>query len=106
MPQRGQYLVIWRFEIGPGAEADFRAIYGPDGDWVKLFRQDEAYFGTELIQDIASPHLFLTLDSWRSQEAYDRFRREHCREYEQFDSRCERLTVREQEIGRFASAQW
>src|SRR5579884_3107366 len=95
------YLVVWEFHVQGGQEQKFEAIYGPNGDWAELFRQSKNYRGTELSRDLHDPLRYVTLDFWTSQEAYEQFRSQHRNDYEALDARCERLTDREAEIGRF-----
>jgi heme-degrading monooxygenase HmoA len=95
------YLVIWEFRPRPGREADFVKAYGSDGDWVKLFRQDTAYLGTELAHDLEDAGRFLTLDFWSSRDAYEAFQRKHKVRYAEIDASCENLTSQERLIGAF-----
>jgi heme-degrading monooxygenase HmoA len=79
----------------------FKHVYGPEGDWVRLFRQDGFYIGTELVCELKGERTYLTLDYWTSEEAYDAFRARHLDEYRVLDQKCEGLTESEREIGRF-----
>lgn len=40
---QASYLYIWKFKVHPEKENEFRVIYGPDGEWVKLFKQGVGY---------------------------------------------------------------
>jgi heme-degrading monooxygenase HmoA len=95
------YLIVWEFEVKDGKQRRFEKAYGSDGDWVKLFRQDSNYLGTELIRDMAQSRRYVTLDYWTSPSAYENFRASHVSEYQRIDSECEDLTESEREIGRF-----
>ena len=95
------YIVIWEFEAGPTARAEFETIYGPDGDWAKLFRLSPEFRGTKLIHDIARPERYLTLDAWTSREALQLFKQQYAAEYSDLDRRCESLTVHESLVGEF-----
>ena len=94
------FLVIWQFQIREGMEKRFEKTYGPYGDWVQLFAQDDAYVTTELIHRLDS-RSYLTLDFWKSETAYDAFRKQHRAEYTALDLKCEGMTENEREIGRF-----
>ena len=98
------YLVVWEFRAKKGAVKGFRRVYGPEGDWAKLFRQDRSFMGTELVCDAKDSRRFLTLDHWSSQGAYARFRKKHGAEYAALDEKCERLTEHEVKIGEFRRA--
>jgi heme-degrading monooxygenase HmoA len=95
---------IWRFCPAPGALQDFVRVYGPDGDWAKLFGPGDGYLGTELrpLEDGSGD--YLTVDRWASEEAWDAFRTEHSSEYEALDLRCEGLTGAESLVSEGTSA--
>jgi hypothetical protein len=93
------FVAIWRFTTQDPAA--FEQTYGPQGLWAKLFAQSEDYGGTDLLRD---GEVYLTLDWWRSREAYDRFKSAHAAEYAALDAQCEALTVSEEKIGEFLAA--
>jgi heme-degrading monooxygenase HmoA len=96
------YLVIWEFQVRPGAEPDFERIYGPRGDWAQLFSKGEGYLRTDLLRDRERAGRYVVLDHWSSDEHYQRFRAAHQAEYKALDQRCESLTVRESPLGTFS----
>lgn len=95
------YVYIWTYRVRPGFETEFRKHYDTMGTWVQLFRKADGYVGTQLYQDLNDPTRFLTVDTWESREAFDKFRSDHSDEFEALDSACEALTEQEAEIGRF-----
>ena len=101
--RRGEwgYLIIWAFHVRVGMEKRFERVYGSDGEWAQLFVQDESYFGTDLIHSLNGERTYVTLDFWRSQQAYDKFRKRHFAKYTALDQQCEDLTENEREIGEF-----
>ena len=94
------YVMIWEFEVSADFRSQFESVYGPDGDWAKFFRSGEGFAGTELIRN-PGRGLYLTLDFWQSREKYELFRERNRAQYQEIDRQCERLTVREREIGAF-----
>ena len=96
-----QFLVIWEFLVRPGKEQLFEQIYGPDGDWIRLFRQGHGYCGTKLASDYDQPRRYVTLDFWESQEDFEKFKSQHADEYKAIDVKCEALTEKEKEVGKF-----
>lgn len=94
-----EYVIAWEFRIRPDVEAEFIEQYGPEGIWARLFRQSEGYLKTELLRDVADNRRFLTLDYWKSEEAFNEFRRQHAAEYERLDKELEGLTERETRLG-------
>jgi heme-degrading monooxygenase HmoA len=103
-PDKWGYVVIWEFRVRPGMEKRFEEIYGPEGDWARLFRQDKEFMGTELIRNLKGRESYLTLDFWTSEKGYKSFRARHASEYEVMDASCEALTESEREVGSYARA--
>jgi quinol monooxygenase YgiN len=101
MPRDREFVVIWEFRVLTEARERFEHQYGPLGEWAALFAQSPDYLRTELVHDAGDGLRFLTLDHWKSREAYERFRQLHAEEYKAIDTRCEVMTESEREIGRF-----
>lgn len=104
-PQRPEnhFVIVWEFYVSARKRRAFERVYGPHGDWVKLFRTADGYIRTELVRDLKSPNRFLTLDYWLSRREYETFRRKNRETYLAIDRNCEALTRREAEIGRFTT---
>ncbi len=77
----------------------FEQAYGPEGEWVKLFGRDARYRGTRLLRDLGRERVYVTVDEWESREAYEAFREKYAADYDRLDSKCDKLTVREESIG-------
>ena len=97
------FVALWEFEVKLGCEEKFEKVYGADGAWARLFAQDASYRGTRLVKDVERERFYLTLDFWETREAYERFKKENAAEYGRIDRECERMAVREQELGEFVS---
>ena len=95
------FLVLWEFDVKPGSEKQFELVYGPRGDWARLFQSDPAYQRTLLLRDASRDHTYLTCDFWNSRVEYETFRQRHRDAYLAIDKQCEELTVAEREIGAF-----
>ncbi|MGH9751090.1 MAG: antibiotic biosynthesis monooxygenase family protein [Candidatus Polarisedimenticolia bacterium] len=98
------YVLVWEFRPRRGREAEFEAAYGPEGEWVRLFRTVEGYLGTELHRDTADSRRYLTIDRWSSRSAYESFRAAHREAYEAIDRRCVAFTEKETPVGSFEAA--
>jgi heme-degrading monooxygenase HmoA len=94
-------MYIWEFLAAPGKAEDFARVYGPEGDWVRLFRRAPGYIKSELHRDAANPRRFITIDYWESEAAWNEFKVEYTADYEDLDVKCEEFTVRESQLGRF-----
>lgn len=97
------FVALWEFEVKPGCEKRFLKVYGPEGDWAKLFRKDANYQETQLLHDSEHPAIFLTLDFWISRQAYETFMETHAAEYQELDAAGANLTLRERKIGSYES---
>ena len=95
------FVALWEFEVKPGCEERFEMVYGPDGDWAKLFRSDSHYHQTRLVQDTFRRGVYMTMDFWDSREAYEVFLEEHSTEYAELEAVGEALTVKERRVGWF-----
>jgi quinol monooxygenase YgiN len=95
------YAYVWEFEVAPEQHAAFERAYGPEGDWVRLFRQGKGYRRTELLRDRERPGRYLTVDYWESAEACAAFRAAFGAPFQALDEACAALTTREVERGRF-----
>lgn len=95
---------LWSFEVAPGRERDFERIYGPDGDWARLFARAPGYLGTELLQDALRAGRYLTIDRWASGSAFESFKQEWKAEYAALDRACEALTLSETPLGAFEAS--
>lgn len=97
------YLYIWKFQVVLGRETKFQRIYGPEGEWVQLFKQGAGYIQTLLLKDLDVPGIYTTVDVWESEAAYQSFKKKFAAEFEALDKYCENLTEREVLVGRFES---
>ena len=96
------FVVVWQFEIAEDKVAGFEAAYGPNGAWAQLFQTSPDYLGTELLQDTHASGNYLTIDRWTSEEAFRAFRKDHDRDYEVLDRKCDDLTSRETRVGAYS----
>ncbi len=97
-------VAIWEFRVKPERQAEFERRYGPDGDWVRLFRRSSGYLGTQLLQDRAMPLRYVTTDRWASLREWQSFREQHGAAYAALDRECEGLTDSERALGEYDEA--
>jgi len=90
-------VILWRFRVRPGREAEFEAAYGDDGTWARFFQSGEGYLGTELMR--GTDGTYLTIDRWVSREAHRRFRDAQAVRFTEIDAYCEGLTIEETLLG-------
>jgi len=87
--------------VQPEHVKEFMQTYGPDGDWVRLFRRFPGYIRTELMRDRGNIFCFVTIDYWKSFADWESFRNTADEEFVSLDERCEQWTERETEVGRY-----
>ena len=96
------FVRIWQFLVRPDKTDAFRAAYGSDGTWSRLFQHAAGYLGTELLGSTTDANTYLTIDRWESAEAWAGFLRQWQEDYAALDRQCESLTVAELEVGAFS----
>lgn len=99
------FVALWEYEVKPSCEERFEKVYGPEGDWAKLFRSDGNYRETRLLREVARPATYLTLDFWNSRTAHERFMETHAPQYKRLDAAGEQLTLKERKIGWYESVE-
>jgi hypothetical protein len=95
------FLVLWEFDVKQGCKERFESVYGPDGDWARLFRHDPAYQRTLLLRDPFRERTYMTCDFWENRKAYKTFLLANSDAYQALDKICEGLTSAERKIGAF-----
>jgi ribosomal-protein-alanine acetyltransferase len=102
MRRNCHFTAVWEFHVRIEKTRAFENVYGPAGDWARLFRLDEGYLGTELVRDHRNRGRYFTFDFWISRQAYQRFKKQHAAAYKSLDKKCNLLTESETLIGEFS----
>jgi heme-degrading monooxygenase HmoA len=101
-----QYVIVWEFLVRQDRQQEFQEKYGPEGSWARFFRGSAGYIKTELVKDVGNVsegRRFLTLDYWRNEEEFSRYREDNLAEYERLDKELAGLTEQETRLGAFWS---
>ena len=96
------YTCLWEFEVRPERQVEFEQHYGRDGSWTRLFRQSNDFIETLLLKDISNPGRYITVDRWRSKEAYLAFRSNYANQYIQLDKTFNQLSFHENFFGEYS----
>jgi hypothetical protein len=99
------FLALWEYEVKPGCEERFEKVYGPEGDWVRLFQKDSHHDQTRLVRDAFRRGGYLTMEFWQSRGAFEKFMAGHRAEYQEIDAIGEEMTVKERRVGWFEMAE-
>jgi heme-degrading monooxygenase HmoA len=97
------FVTLWEFEVNPGSEELFEQVYGPEGEWVQLFRRDARYCGTQLLRKVGAERVYVTMDTWETREAYEEFREKFMAEYEKLDQECGAMSVNENKLSQYTT---
>lgn len=79
-------------------DMDFRASYGPGGDWSRFFAASPAFRGVELVA-LEAPGHYITIDRWSSKDGFDEFMVDNRQDYRRLDRRLEAVTISEELLG-------
>lgn len=96
-----EFKSIWEYVVRTESIAEFIEKYGPNGEWVSVFQKCAGYIKTELQRDIAQPNRFITIDYWKSQEAFSAMKKSIAEDYDALDKQCEDYTTSENHLGYF-----
>lgn len=99
------FVILWEFEVKPESQECFERVYGPHGEWVRLFSRDPRFRGSQLLRDFSRSLSYFTLDFWDSESAYQDFQNAHRASYEELDRVTEAFTLKERCIGTFTMSQ-
>src|SRR5271166_3234421 len=97
------FVVLWEYEVKSGCEESFESVYGPQGDWARLFQRDPHFRETRLLRDISRTRFYFTLDYWDSENSYEHFKSANHAAYAEIDRTTEHLTVSERRLTSFTS---
>ena len=67
------FQVIWELKVKFKERDKFEQFYDTKGDWVKFFGKSPDYFGTDILESGEGDGIFLVIDEWQSEEAFDEF---------------------------------
>lgn len=99
------FIYIWEYRVRDEDRERFHRHYGPEGSWVRLFRQADGYVNTMLYHDLEDDQRFVTVDQWRSEAAFRAFRERFSAAFDELDRVGETLTLDERCIGHLAPAE-
>lgn len=81
------FQVIWELKVKFKEREKFEAFYDPKGEWVRFFSKSADYLGTDVLENGDGDGIFLVLDEWASEEAFNAFIRENKTGYDQLEEK-------------------
>jgi heme-degrading monooxygenase HmoA len=97
------YNIVWEFRVAPERAADFKAAYGPGGEWARLFGQAAGFLEVVLLRSVEADGRYLTVDRWESRSAFEAFQARFAADYKALDERLEGLATAETRVGAFVN---
>ena len=67
------FQVIWELKVKFKEREKFEQFYDTKGDWVKFFSKSADYLGTDVLESGEGDGIFLVIDEWQSEEAFNEF---------------------------------
>lgn len=67
------FQVIWELKVKFKEREKFEKFYDPKGEWVKFFSKSSGYQGTDVLESGEGDGIFLVIDEWESEEAFNEF---------------------------------
>ena len=58
------FIYVWAYRVARERADEFHRLYGPEGAWVRLFRQAPGYLDTHLYRDRNDGDRYVTIDRW------------------------------------------
>ena len=86
------FATVWTYKVRPGKRDRFVEIYGAEGKWASLFRQQEGFIRTDLFEDLTQEGHFMSADLWRTRSDYEQFQENYGGTYEELDRQCASLS--------------
>ena len=67
------FQVIWELKVKFKEREKFEQFYDAKGEWVIFFGKSPEYQGTDVLESGEGDGIFLVIDEWSSEEAYNEF---------------------------------
>ena len=95
------FVAIWKYEVKEGSIKKFEELYGQNGKWVNLFKENAGYLTTEFVESLSDTNVYITIDKWESYYHYQNYLDKNNDEILEIDAEGEDLTKNESKIGWF-----
>jgi len=81
------FQVIWELKVKFKEREKFEQFYDPKGEWVKFFSKSVEYQGTDVLENGEGDGIFLVIDEWSSEEAFNEFVKSRKTDYDLLEER-------------------
>ena len=86
------FQVIWELKVKFKERDKFEAFYDAKGEWVKFFGKSPDYQGTDVLESGEGDGIFLVIDEWSSEEAFQAFNQANKTAYDQLEERAKQAS--------------
>jgi heme-degrading monooxygenase HmoA len=95
--------IMWQFDVKPGLEAEFEAMYGAGGDWTRINRETRSYLGTSFLRDQNTASRYILIEYWSEMVVYEKHRRSHAGRIATFEAHRSSILQRAEPLGVFTA---
>jgi quinol monooxygenase YgiN len=81
------HQIFWELKVKFTERAKFESFYDTKGEWIKFFGQSPDYLGTEILESGEGDNVFLIVDEWTSEEAFQQFIQTNKVAYQQLEAK-------------------
>lgn len=81
------FKVIWELKVKFKEREKFDQFYDPKGEWVKFFGKSSDYQGTDVLESGEGDNIFLVIDEWQSEEAFNEFVKSRKTDYDMLEEK-------------------
>jgi len=86
------HQVYWELKVKFKERDKFEAFYDSKGEWVRFFSKSPDYQGTEILESGDGDGVFLILDEWTSEEAFQEYIRANKTVYDQLEEKAKQAS--------------
>ena len=95
------FVAVWKYEVKEESIEKFEDLYGQNGKWVKLFKENAGYLMTEFVASLSDNSVYITIDKWESNHHYQNYLDKNKNKILEIDVEGEEFTLNETKIGWF-----
>jgi quinol monooxygenase YgiN len=95
--------IVWQFEIIPGGEAAFEELFGADGEWTALNRENRSYLGSSFLRDQTHTSRYLVIEYWSEMLVHEQHKDSQRQRIEEFVAGGRALVTSVETLGVFTA---
>ena len=92
------YREIWEYRIRKNNRTAFEAFFDSKGEWSALCRKNPGYQGTDLLESEEGDNIFLSIDTWDSEDDARKFRQQFAGHISQLEEKLMPLVKKRERV--------